>query len=92
VAIELISDRRPDEVGAIGVEALLHQQIDMTEVNEAEIERDLLAFGGLRPKLPNIACHYRHPYTIHMDGIWSDPSGSTRRALGKMSEALATGN
>ncbi len=71
VAVELIADRRPDEIGAVGVEALPHQQVDMAEIDEAEIDGDLLAVGGLRPKLLYLGGHLCHPYTIHVDGIWS---------------------
>ena len=41
---ELIADGGADEVGAVGVEALLHQQVDPPEVDIAEIDRDLLGF------------------------------------------------
>ena len=39
---ELGADRGTNEVGAVGVEAFLHQQIDLPQVDEAQIDRDLL--------------------------------------------------
>ena len=43
VPIELVSNGCPDEIGPIGVEALLHEEIDMAQVDIAEVDRDLLA-------------------------------------------------
>src|SRR6185312_6364269 len=43
VAIELVSDRRPDQVGPIGIEALTYQQIDLTQVDITQVNRDLFA-------------------------------------------------
>jgi hypothetical protein len=75
VAIELIADRCSDEVGAVGIKPLLHQEVDVTEIDIAEIDRDLLAISHFRPKLMYLAGHFYHPYTIHMDGIWRKQSG-----------------
>ena len=41
---DLIADRGPDEVGAIAVETLRDQQVDLTQVDETEVDRDLLGF------------------------------------------------
>ena len=43
--VELVADGRADEVATVGVEALLHQEVDPAEIDIAEIERDLLAVG-----------------------------------------------
>ena len=45
-----------------GIETFLHQQVDMAEVNEAEIDRNLLTI--LRPKFLDFS-HIVHPCTIH---------------------------
>src|SRR5690606_34852431 len=37
MAIEQVPDRRPDQVGAVGVESFLYQQVDMPQVDIAEI-------------------------------------------------------
>jgi hypothetical protein len=39
---ELVADRGANEVAAVGIEAFLHQQIDLPEVDVAEVEGDLL--------------------------------------------------
>ena len=49
---ELVADRGADEVGPVRIKAVANQQIDMTKVDEAEIDRDLLALG-LWPQLLN---------------------------------------
>ena len=45
MTVELIADGGPDEVGAVGVESLLHQEVDMAKIDVAEINRDLLGFA-----------------------------------------------
>ena len=42
VTVELVANRRSDEVGAIGIESLSDQQIDMAEIDKSQIDRDLL--------------------------------------------------
>ena len=58
---ELVADRGANEVGAIGIEAFAHQEIDMAEIDEAEVDRDLLALarpvsaaGGSPPAIVSI--------------------------------------
>src|ERR1700730_4683603 len=34
---ELVADRGPDEVGTIGVESFVHQQIDMAKIDESDV-------------------------------------------------------
>src|SRR6476619_7672471 len=57
MAVELIADRRTDEVGAVGIEAFLHHQVDMVEIDIAQVDRDLLAVTHLGPEVMNIAGH-----------------------------------
>ena len=45
--VKLVSNGCPDEVGPIGVEALLDEEIDMAEVDIAKVDRDLLAIRCL---------------------------------------------
>ena len=61
VSIELVSDRGPDEVGAVGIKPLPHQKVDVAEVDIAEIDRDLLAISRFRPQLLYFAGHFYHP-------------------------------
>jgi hypothetical protein len=60
VRLELIADRRPNEVGAIGVEALLDEEIDPAEIDETEIDGDFLGIAVFFPKLKTSA-HRRFP-------------------------------
>ncbi|MET4155681.1 hypothetical protein ABIC05_008045 [Bradyrhizobium sp. RT7a] len=65
VTLELIADRRPDEIRAIRIEPVIHHQIDVAQVDEAEIDGDLFGFRRLRPQFLNIRRHsFRHPLTI----------------------------
>src|SRR5215213_1740873 len=45
---ELVADGRPDEVGAVGVEALLHKQIYLPQIHKPQVDRDLprLTYAG----------------------------------------------
>src|SRR5579883_60034 len=67
VALELVADRGANEIGPVGIEALAHQQIDLAEVDVADVDRDLLAVAGLRPQLPHVV---GHPATILMPSSW----------------------
>ena len=73
VAIELIADRGPDEVGAIGIKALMHQEVYVAEIDIAEIDRDLLAIGRFWPQRLDLASHalpsIYHPCGWHMEGV-----------------------
>src|SRR5271165_6017481 len=55
---ELVADRRADEVGAIGIESFAHQEIDMSEVDEAEVDRDLLALALPFSQSVNFSRHW----------------------------------
>src|ERR1700758_3977866 len=67
MALELVADRGPDEIGAVGVEALVHDQIDLAEIDVAQIDRDFLGIRGLGSQLMyNIG----HPSTIHLTSGW----------------------
>ena len=47
VTVELVADGGADEVGAVGVKAVLHEHVYVPEIHEAEIDRDLLAVREL---------------------------------------------
>ena len=44
VTFELIADRRSDEIGAIRVESVLYHQVDVAQVDIAEIDGDFFGF------------------------------------------------
>src|SRR5512146_1773323 len=50
---ELGADGRAEEIGAVGVEAFLHQQIDLPEVHQSQVDSDLLGLLVLTPGHPN---------------------------------------
>ena len=72
MTFELVADGRSDEVGAVGIEPVLHQKIDMAEVDKPEVDGDLLAVGRLGPKLLHVSCHDRpsldHLYGWYLEG------------------------
>src|SRR4029079_7844150 len=70
---KLVTDRRADEVGAVGVEAFLDQQIDMAEVDIAQIAGDLFGLTRFVPQSNDLGSHYLPPsiwmiYGWLMDG------------------------
>jgi hypothetical protein len=48
MSFELIPDGGANEVGAVRIKPLLNHQIDVTEIDMTEVDRDLLAIRGLR--------------------------------------------
>jgi hypothetical protein len=71
VAFELIADCGPNEIGSVRVEAVVYHQVDLAEVDVAEIDRNLLAVTGPWSDLVHIFGHnlpsIRHPSGWHMD-------------------------
>ena len=68
MSIKLVANGRSDKIGTIRVEPFLHEEIDMTKVNIAEVDRYLFAVACLRTKFADIVGHRHHLHTIHMDG------------------------
>ena len=69
MAFELVSNCRANEISPVGVEAVLHHQVDVAKIDVAEIDRDLFTVTRFRSQLMHIFRHTYHPYNIHMDGI-----------------------
>jgi hypothetical protein len=61
LVVKLVANGCPDKVGTIRIEPLLHEEVDMTKVNLAEIDGDLLTIVRPGAKLTHIVCH---PHTI----------------------------
>jgi len=81
VPVESIADCGADEIGPIRVESLLDHQVDMAEVDEAEIDRDLLGFAPLWAQFMHTANHPSPPSKCHPTGWYmSDPLGISRGA------------
>src|ERR1700756_2695889 len=70
VPLELIAYCGSNEIGPVRVETLLHHEVDLTEVNVTEIDRDLLAVSRFWAELMHIRSHVDHPFAIYLDGIW----------------------
>jgi len=47
MTVELIADGSADEIGAVGVEALLDQQVDVSKIDITEIDRDRRPWAGV---------------------------------------------
>jgi hypothetical protein len=72
VAFELIPDGRPDEIRPIRLEPFLHHEIDLTEIDIAKVDRDLLGVGDLGSQLAHVISHEitHHPIGWSMDATW----------------------
>jgi hypothetical protein len=66
---ELIANCRPDQVGAIGVETFVDEQIDMAKIDISDVDRDFLGLARPVPQPMYICSQNRPPITIHIDGI-----------------------
>ena len=49
MAVDLVADRRSDEVASVGIDPFRDEQVDMAEIDETEIDRDLLALAAPLP-------------------------------------------
>ena len=82
---QLVADGGADEVGAVGVKAFGHQQVDMPQVHKTEVDGDLfrlghLAAGGDGNDVAHERDSNRHPYGWCMDGNWMPSGGFQYRA------------
>ena len=64
VGRKLVADRRANEVGAVGIEAFVHQQIDVTEIDITQIDRDLFGFARSIAELEYFSGHRG----LHLNG------------------------
>src|ERR1700722_2390256 len=69
MTFELVSDGRPDEIGPVRIEPLLHHQIDLTEVDIAEVDRDFLGVGGFRAQLAYVVSHEKCPFSSLLPSV-----------------------
>src|SRR4029453_5453324 len=67
---KLVTDRRADEVRAVGIKAFLHQQIDAAEVDVTQVDCDLFGFARPIAEPVNFSRHwpYLHLNRWYMDG------------------------
>src|SRR3984893_7161306 len=57
VAFDLVPNGPRGEIRPVRIEPFLHHEIDVTEVDIAKIDRDLLSVGGLGSQLAHIIRH-----------------------------------
>jgi hypothetical protein len=79
--LELAANRRADEVRAVRVEALVDEQVDLAEIYQANVDRDLLALLDLGHALPLCPVTIRVPSVYHLYGWYQavQPKSSTVR-------------
>src|SRR5262249_126355 len=65
-----VADRGPNEVGTVGIEAFLHQQIDVAKVDVAEVDRDLFRLARSVAESVNLGGHQCPPPSIWMVYGW----------------------
>ena len=65
-----VADRGANEVGTIGIEAFLHQQIDVAEVNVTKVDGDLFRLARSVAEPMNFGGHrvLHHLSGWYMDG------------------------
>jgi hypothetical protein len=63
---QLIANGGSYQISAVRVEPLLHQQIDLSQVNQAQVDGDFFTFADLWLKFDYA---HTHPYGIHMASI-----------------------
>ena len=44
MAFELVADRCPNKIGAIGIKTVLHHEVDVSQIDVTEIDGDFLGF------------------------------------------------
>src|SRR5512141_1131627 len=83
-----VADSGPNEVGKVGIEAFLHQQIDVAEVDVTKVDRDLFRLARFVAEPMNLCrhCVLHHLSGWYMDGRWTPfnglaPSPRTYRCL-----------
>ena len=62
---ELVADRGPDEIGAVGVESFPHQEIDVAEIDKSEVDGD---FFTVRRPVSGSPYPFRHRLLHHPSG------------------------
>ena len=85
VPVEQAANGRPDKVGSIGIEPLLHEQVDVTEIHISELNRDLLALAQSGSEFAYIAGSLHHsiprPSVYHPGRWYSVRFGAVNRII-----------
>src|SRR4051794_25186653 len=75
---QLIADRRADEVRAVRIKTFAHQQVDLPEIDHAEIDRQLFRFSYTTLEFKTVRRHLL-PSGYHLYG-WCAPKIVQREA------------
>src|SRR5262249_24989716 len=70
---KLVADRRPNEVGTVGIESFLNQQIYMAEVDVTQVDRNLFRLACSVAESMNLGSH-RYSPSVWMVYGWSAPN------------------
>src|SRR5262245_37042024 len=89
---KLVADRRANEVSSVGIKALLHQQIDMAQVDVTEVDCDLFCFAGFVAKAMNFSGHGNSPSLWMVYGCLQDGFKGCARRPWTAKEVLAPKN
>ncbi len=63
---ELVANRRSNQIGSVRIEALLDEEVDLTEVKKAEAD----VLHEWREKTKSFERWVRHLYTIRAPSVW----------------------
>jgi hypothetical protein len=79
--LQLIADRRADEIGSIGVKSFGDHEIDPAKVHKTEVDRDFLALAGfIELSSRHFAPSLHHPYGWNV-GVTSSIASAVSREL-----------
>src|SRR5262245_8985890 len=77
---KLVADRRPNEVGTVGIESFLNQQIYMAEVDVTQVDRNLFRLACSVAESMNLGSHRCSP-SVWMVYGWSAPNFQAFRRM-----------
>ena len=83
--IELVANGRANEIACGWRQPVPHHQIDMTKIDEAEVDCDFLAVRRLRPEFLNLS---PSPSLHHLHGWYMDGNGPIAEISVESEEAL----
>nr|WP_242512267.1 hypothetical protein [Pseudolysobacter antarcticus] len=63
---KLITNGGADQIGAIGIKSFLHQKVNLTEIDDAQIDREFFGIGRDAPWF----CSSDRFHDIHIPSIW----------------------
>src|SRR5262245_56579769 len=77
---KLVADRRPNEVGTVGIESFLNQQIYMAEVDVTQVDRNLFRLACSVAESMNLGSHRCSP-SVWMIYGWCAPNFKAFRRM-----------